>query len=100
MDALIAVLCSIPDSDYQKLSPAFSSTLFFFHMPEGSAMGSAKTISFRVNFIYLSARLEEESELKVKGVIAHELAHILLEHTRSTKLGEVIKREAREKAKS
>lgn len=101
MDAIIKVLCSLPQEDYWDLSPANTGVNFHFHLPKASVLGSALVdIPFaqRLNIIFLSPQLEEMSKARIEHVISHELSHVLEKHNRRDKSKEVKEAEANKKA--
>jgi len=92
--ALHTVLSTIPKQDYQKLKDQAGSFEYYwphevtsgevmpfspnYSMPEHGAKEDGELTDARV--FYLSPKLEEEQWPVVVGVVAHELAHLVLGH--------------------
>jgi hypothetical protein len=88
--AIAHVLCSIPPGDYQKLVDLDDSFLWF--IPHFLAYGKVEPFPITIDegedslkapyakVLYLSPRLERAAWDITVATVAHELAHIILEH--------------------
>ncbi len=101
LDAIVRVLCALPQEDYWEFSPINTGVDFYFCLPEEKTLGKALTdiSSQRLNFIYLSHELETMSLSRVMHCVAHELSHCLAKHSWTNKTKETKEWEANNKAK-
>lgn len=81
--AIIEVLSNIPKVEYEKLEKQLGRYNFF--IPEKNSFGKIEEIKASFNLgiamvIYLDPLLEDLDPDRVKVVVAHEFAHIILEH--------------------
>ena len=89
--AIMEVLRSIPQDDYDCLKDAVDS--FDWYIPHYDVYGEVRPFPISVykktetdtehayaKVLYLSPRLEQSAAAIVLAVVAHELAHIILEH--------------------
>ncbi|MEY2579807.1 MAG: hypothetical protein QOI49_2631 [Verrucomicrobiota bacterium] len=90
--AIIEVLRKIPEKDYQSIVQQIDSIHRF--VPETMSYGEVEAVVGKVEMqfmpgrpvlanrlVYFSPRLEDESDEVIIAVVAHELAHIILNHT-------------------
>jgi len=98
--ALVDVLCSINENEYTTLKEIFSNGKVLIEIPDKKIAGSLSRIAeYKLCTLYLSPELESRLYLYVKGVVAHELAHLLLHRDFSTKKKEsLVEKEADLKA--
>lgn len=78
MDALVEVLCSVPEADYKRLGETFRSGAVLVSIPEDTTLGHISRLTPGCNReFYLSPILEDRSVAWVRHVAAHEAAHLL-----------------------
>lgn len=78
LDALVQVLCSVPEDDYMKLGEKFRTGGVLVSVPKNSTYGHLSRVEgfYRREF-YLAPVLEERPVAWVNYVAAHELGHLL-----------------------
>jgi len=77
--ALIEVLCVVPQREYTVLKRIFRDGKVLIQIPDKELAGSVSKIAeYKHCSLYLSPELESRSYLYVKGIVGHELAHLLL----------------------
>ena len=76
---LVEILRSIPEREYYRLKQIFQDGKVLIQIPDRELAGCVLRVAKYTHCtLYLSPMLEEHSYSYVKGIIGHELAHLLL----------------------